>query len=239
MPEHAFPTILIIFTGALLQGLTGFGSALFSMPLILVYADQKWAAPVVVLCYTINRVPALFVLRKNLMWDHSILLLMTALPGVFLGVLLLKELEPGFIMKILGTVLILFSVYKAATPGFVLSFSKIWALPTGFLSGILGGAFGTDGPPVVVYSSLKPWTKEQVVGMLQSFFLFSNFIIIASYGFHGLLTLSVMKSSLLTSPFAVAGILLGLRMNTRINQRHFEIMVSMLLGIIGCVLWFR
>ncbi len=239
MPEYVLLTALIIFTGALLQGLAGFGGALLSMPLVLLYSDPKWAAPVVVLCYMINRVPTLFILRKDLMWNHSLLLIAAAAPGAFLGTLLLKNVEPWLIMKILGTVLILFSTYKIIAPQFKLAFSRIWALPAGFLSGLLGGAFGTDGPPVVVYAALKPWSKEKVVGMLQGFFFFANFIIIGSYGYHGLLTSSVLKASGVAVPFAIVGILLGLKINRRISQRHFEIILSVLVGIMGFALWVR
>ncbi|HET6491316.1 MAG TPA: sulfite exporter TauE/SafE family protein [Syntrophales bacterium] len=239
MPEYTIATALIIFAGALLQGLAGFGGALVAMPFILLYAEPVWAAPVVVLCYTINRIPALFVLRKNLMWDHSLLLLAAAVPGAFLGTYLLKSMEPGFITKVLGTILILFSAYKILSPGTKLAFSKAWALPTGLLSGVLGGAFGTDGPPVVVYAALQPWAKEQVVGMLQSFFLFANFIIVVSYGYHGLLSPSVLDASAIAVPFAIAGIFLGLRVNRRIGQRRFQIVLSVLIGVMGFILWMR
>jgi hypothetical protein len=181
----------------------------------------------------------MFVLRKDLMWDHSLLLIAAAIPGAFLGGLLLKHMEPGLIMKILGTVLILFSAYKIIAPEFKLVFSRIWTLPTGLLSGILGAAFGTDGPPVVLYAALKPWSKEQVVGMLQSFFLFTNFIVVGSYWVHGLLTPSVLKVSGVAAPFAVAGILLALKINKRMSQRRFEVILSVVIGLMGFLLWVR
>ena len=239
MPEHALATTLILFAGSLLQGLAGFGGALVSIPLVLLYAEPRWAAPVVVLCYTINRVPAMLVLRKNLMWDHSLLLIAAAIPGALLGGLLLKTVDPGLIMKIMGTVLILFSAYKIIAPEFKLIFSRTWALPTGLLSGILGAALGTDGPPVVVYAALKPWTKEQVVGMLQSFFVITNFIVLGSYWVHGLLTASVLQVSGVAAPFAVAGILLALKINKRMSQRRFEVILSVVIGLMGVFLWMR
>ena len=239
MPEHVIATTLILFAGSLLQGLAGFGGALVSIPLILFYAEPRWAAPVVVLCYTINRIPAMFVLRKNLMWDHSLLLIGAAIPGALFGGVLLKNMPPGLIMKIMGTVLILFSVYKVVAPEFKLVFSRIWGLPTGLLSGILGAAIGADGPPVVVYAALKPWSKEQVVGMLQSFFLITNFIVLGSYWVHGLLTASVLKASGVAAPFAVAGILLALKINKRMSQRRFEVILSIVIGLMGVLLWMR
>jgi hypothetical protein len=136
-------------------------------------------------------------------------------------------------------VLLLFSAYKILAPQFKLNFSGLWALPTGLLSGILGAAIGTDGPPVVVYAALKPWSKEQVVGMLQSFFVFTNFIVLGSYWVHGLLTPSVLKASGVAAPFAVAGILLALKINKRMSQRRFEVILSIVIGLIGVLLWVR
>jgi uncharacterized membrane protein YfcA len=239
MPEYFFFTTLIIFIGAILQGLTGFGGALFTMPFILLYTAPKWAAPVVILCYTFNRIPAMFMIGKDLMWDHSIVLLAAAAPGVFLGTLLLKYAEPGLIMKILGTFLILISAYKIIAPEFKLVLSRIWALPAGFLSGILGGALATNGPPIVVYAALKPWTKVQVVGMLQSYFFLSGFIIIGAYWYHGLLSVSVVKASAAGTPFAIAGMILGSKINQYISQRNFEVVLSVLLSIMGAFFLMR
>jgi hypothetical protein len=142
-------------------------------------------------------------------------------------------------MKIMGTVLVMFSAYKLMAPQFKLIFSRFWAVPTGVLSGILGAAIGADGPPVVVYAALKPWSKEQVVGMLQSFFLITNFVILGSYGIHGLLIPSVLITSGVAAPFAVAGILLAIRMNRRMSQRRFEIILSFVIGLMGVLLWMR
>jgi uncharacterized membrane protein YfcA len=92
---------------------------------------------------------------------------------------------------------------------------------------------------VVLYAALKPWSKEQVVGMLQSFFLFTNFIVVGSYWVHGLLTPSVLKVSGVAAPFAVAGILLALKINKRMSQRRFEVILSVLIGLMGFLLWVR
>ena len=142
-------------------------------------------------------------------------------------------------MKIMGTILVLFSAYKILSPGIKLTFSRLWALPTGFISGILGGAFGTEGPPVVVYAALRPWAKSQVVGMMQSFFIFANFIVLCSFGYHGLLTRSVFDVALLAIPMAIAGIFTGLWINRSMGQHRFEKVLSVVIGLMGVVLFLR
>jgi 4-amino-4-deoxy-L-arabinose transferase-like glycosyltransferase len=40
-------------------------------------------------------------------------------------------------------------------------------------------------------------------------------------------------------PFAVGGILLAIRMNRRMSQRRFEIILSIVIGLMGVLLWMR
>jgi uncharacterized membrane protein YfcA len=41
------------------------------------------------------------------------------------------------------------------------------------------------------------------------------------------------------APFAVAGILLAIKMNRRMSQRRFEVILSVLIGFMGVLLWMR
>lgn len=75
--------------------------------------------------------------------------------------------------------------------------------------------------------------------MLHSFFLFTNLLVIGSYGYHRLLNASVLTVSAISAPFAVAGFFVGLKINRRIRQRHFEIILSFMIGAMGFFLWMR
>jgi uncharacterized membrane protein YfcA len=75
--------------------------------------------------------------------------------------------------------------------------------------------------------------------MLQSFFVFTNFIVVGSYWVHGLLTASVLKASGIAAPFAVVGILLALKINRHMSQRRFEVILSIVIGLMGFLLWMR
>jgi uncharacterized membrane protein YfcA len=41
------------------------------------------------------------------------------------------------------------------------------------------------------------------------------------------------------APFAVAGILLAIRMNRRMSQRRFEVILAIVIGLMGVLLWVR
>ena len=54
-----------------------------------------------------------------------------------------------------------------------------------------------------------------------------------------MLTPSVFGVSAVAVPFALAGIFLGFRINRIIGQRRFEVILSVLIGVMGCILWLR
>jgi uncharacterized protein len=61
------------------------------------------------------------------------------------------------------------------------------------LAGCLGGAFSTSGPPVIVYTSLQTWTKDQIKVTLQGFFFLSGLMIAFSHVLSGFTTFSVLR----------------------------------------------
>ena len=65
---------------------------------------------------------------------------------------------------------------------------SVWAYFCGFIAGCLGGGFSTNGPPVIVYTSLQPWTKDEIKSTIQGYFVFSGFVVIAAQAASGLIT---------------------------------------------------
>ena len=41
----------------------------------------------------------------------------------------------------------------------------------GFTAGVLGGAYGINGPPLAIYGTLRRWSPEHFRAMLQAYFL--------------------------------------------------------------------
>ena len=63
----------------------------------------------------------------------------------------------------------------------------------GLLAGALGAAINTSGLPVVIYVSLKVWTKDEVKSIAQGFFLMTLVLILGAYTAEGLITGAVLK----------------------------------------------
>jgi uncharacterized membrane protein YfcA len=103
--------LAVTFLAGLIQGLSGFGSVLLSLPVLILFLDVKTAIPLVALIALALNVQLLIQLRQHLEWRRVYPLLAGTLLGVPAGVFLLKHLDTSLIQIVLGAVLIGYALY--------------------------------------------------------------------------------------------------------------------------------
>src|ERR1700751_1733777 len=101
----------------------------------------------------------------------------------------------------------------------------MWLIGSGFCSGILGGAYGMDGPPLVVYGSLRRWSPEHFRATLQGYFLPASIVGLVGYWATGLWDHDVTFNFLASLPVALVAIFLGRWVNQRIKAEMFLVYV--------------
>ncbi len=226
----------IIFFAALLQTTSGFGFALLAMPLVALVIGVKAAAPLVALVgftlYAVNLVRY----RRGFEWRVVRPLALTAALGVPLGVWALSNLNEDIVKSVLGVVLIAYALYSLWRPQAAPLRSERWAWPAGFLAGVLGGAFNTPGPPVIVYGNLKQWPRDLFRSTLQALFLFSSGLVILSHIAAGNLTAAAIPTYLLLVPALLLGVWAGSIIDRRISNERFRGLVLALIFVTGVLL---
>ena len=75
--------------------------------------------------------------------------------GIPLGVLMLKRVDETVVLTILGVVIVGYAVYGLLKLKLPRLDGAFWPYLVGFLSGVLGGAYNTSGPPVVIYGNCR------------------------------------------------------------------------------------
>ena len=100
---------------------------------------------------------------------------------------------------------------------------------------MLGSAYNTSGPPVIIYGTMRRWPPDLFRATLQGFFLVSNVIVIAGHGLAGLWTQEVLLLTLLSLPVLVTAVIAGARVNRRIPAAQFARVVYLLLIILGAI----
>lgn len=230
----------ILFVSTLVRAVFGFGNALIAMPLLAMTAiGMKTATPLVAL---IAAILALSILVKDWrMIDFKSIwrLLIGTLPGIPLGLLLLKGPHENTGKIILSLVIMGFSLYSLFQPRLFTLKQELAAYPFGFLAGILGGAYNSNGPPIVIYGTLRKWPPDCFRANLQGYFFPANLIIIVSHGFGGLWTSTVGWYFLLSIPAVMLSMWIGNRLNRLIPQGDFDRYIHIILIMVGALLLIR
>ena len=150
--------LLVVFVASLVRSVFGFGEALIAVPLLALILPVQIAVPLAVL---ISIAIAAMVVAQDWRKIHlrsTTWLFLPTLAGIPLGIGLLKYAHQDLIKVILAAVILLFSGYSllGRRPLHLEHDSRAWMLSCGFLAGVLGGAYGMNGPPLVVYGCHAP-----------------------------------------------------------------------------------
>jgi uncharacterized membrane protein YfcA len=111
-----------------------------------------------------------------------------------------------------------------------------WAYGFGFIAGVLGGAYNTNGPPVVVYGTLRRWLPTRFRATLQGYFVPTGGLIALSHGLGGLWSREVLQLYALAFPIVLIAIFLGGKLNRHIPAGRFEKFLYGALMVLGLLL---
>jgi hypothetical protein len=106
----------------------------------------------------------------------------------------------------------------------------------GLLAGVLGGAYGMNGPPLVIYGAMRRWSAQHFRATLQGYFLPASIVGMCGYWVAGLWVPAVTHYYLVSLPAAVPAIFLGRVLNHRLRGDIFLNYVYLGLAGIGVLL---
>jgi uncharacterized protein len=225
--------LLVIFFAVFTQSLTGFGSALLAMAVLPELLGIHVAAPLVALvaltleAFLLARYHSAFNLRAVRP------LALAALLGIPIGVWALKGIDENVFLAVLGAVIAGYAIYSLFEFRLPELRHPVWAYGIGFIAGLLGGAYNTDGPPVVIYANCRRWPPAEFKSNLQGFFLINSLVVVGSHAFNNNLTPLVWSHFLWSLPAIALGILAGTSLDQTINPLIFRKIVLSLLVVMG------
>jgi uncharacterized membrane protein YfcA len=228
--------VLIIFSSTLLRAAFGFGNALIAMPLLVLLLGINTATPLVALVAIVTALVMLIRERQALKLKDTSLLLLASFGGIPLGIYFFRTLPEHLVAGLLGLILIFYGLFNLT--GFKLPvIQRPWlALPFGFLAGLLGGAYNTNGPPVVIFASLRGWDKRTFRANLQGYFLITGLGIAFSHGLSGLWTWEVIYYLLISLPLIFLTVLLGEKITRDLTYESYFKGVNLVLIFLGLFL---
>lgn len=230
--------LLVIFIATVFRSAFGFGESLVAVPLLALWIPLNVAVPLsVLMSVTIAGVVVVQDWSKIHFRSAGGLILCTLI-GIPLGLLLLVNVDERIVKATLGVIIIVFSIYLLLGKQLkeLKTDSLGWLFGCGLLAGILGGAYGLNGPPLVIYGAKRRWSAQHFRATLQGYFLIASIVGMIGYWFTGLLVPIVIHYYLLSLPVMLPAVFIGRVINHRLHGESFFKYVYFVLLAIGAFL---
>lgn len=228
--------VAVVFVGQILHATVGFGDALVAVPVLSLLLGIRTATPLIAL---LGGTVTLLILAQS--WREMEMasawrLVAASALGIPVGVWLVGYAPEALSLGLLGIVVAGFALYSLARPTLPELHQQGWAYPAGFVAGVLGAAYTTNGPPVILYGTLRRWPPAKFRATLQGFFLPNSIMIMISHAVGGLWTRQIFTLYLIGLPAALIAFWLGTRLNRRIPAQRFTRAIYGILVLIGVIL---
>lgn len=222
-----------VLAGAV-KGVIGLGLPTVSLALLTVAIDMPTAMALLLIPSFVTNVWQAFVggnVKEALIRIWPFLLMATLM--VWLGGLLLIEIDLTLLSMLLGGLLIVYSVVNLAGFSFTLSRQQeVWAGPLlGALNGILTGMTGSFVIPGVMFLQAIGLSRDVLIQAMGMLFTASTIALAVSLQENNLLSAELGIYSALALIPAIIGMVLGQKVRNKLSEQLFKrfLFISLLL----------
>ena len=234
--------IFLLSIGAsFVQRTTGFGFGIFIMTMLPAIMSSHGEATTLsgILAMTTSLI---IVIQKYrfIVWRRLLPILLTFIVVSIGAIFVLKRMEYSILNMLLGITLVVVSIYFAF-------FSKRIKVKTtlpvqitaGTLSGLMGGFFGMQGPPAVLYFVNSEKDKEHYLAVTQTYFLVGNIMMTIARAYNGFFTTAVSMGYIYGITGVVIGNLIGAWVFRHITGSLLKYIIYAYIGISGLTFLFE
>jgi uncharacterized membrane protein YfcA len=218
--------------GAVLQTVTGFGGALVLAPVLFGTMQPAQAVLLSALLGIVQSGALALGYRRELLRGELAALLGWAIPGLALGVVVLRVAPSSLLRVIVGVTVIAATIARRLlAPGRPMNHAA--AAPAGLLAGTLTTSATVNGPPLVLYLSGRGATAKQLRATLSAIFLVLDTLTIGALALGGALVWPPLAAGLALGVSFPLGLLAGLWLGDRMPAHHHARAVTVLLLALG------
>jgi uncharacterized membrane protein YfcA len=222
--------LCILMSAYFIRGITGFGSALISVPLLALSQPLQFTVPLVLaLDFTASLILG-GTNTKKADWNEIKILLPFGMLGACVGAYALITLPTAPVLLTLGAFTMFFGFRNIFGLQPVGAVSRLFAAPAGFAGGAAGALFGAGSPPYIMYLTRRLLDKGAVRATFSWLIAIDGGFRLALFLFAGLLFDSKLQIAygLGLIPMAV-GLYSG-------NKVHLDITSEGMLRVVGTLL---
>jgi uncharacterized protein len=233
---------LVVFAGYMAFGITGFGATIIIVPVLAQFLPLKFVVPMLVLLdltATIVMGTSKATQARDLGEIRWMLPFM--LTGMAVGAYLLKAAPERWLMLALGLFVAGYALITLVrNRGVGGTIARWWGAPLALLGGIGSSLFGTGGPVYAIYVSRRLHDPGAMRATMSTIIGIGVVVRIVVFSIAGLLLkMEVGMAALALLLFMSGGLLLGMRLHSRMKADHVRRVVHVLLVVSGSLLALR
>ena len=212
---------LVMFIGALIQGVTGFGFVMVAAPIVTIFIEPQTAVPVMLLGTSLLNLVVLYHGRHHLRLQRVWPMLLAGAAAAPLGAVLLVVLDAGVLKVMIGavvgvTALAMLAGFRRPVRGEAKAL-----VPVGAASGVLNSSTGLAGPPVVLFFTNQGVDARVFRTNIVAHFTAINLTTFPSFVVGGVLTWSTVVLALQLLPAIGAGVIVGILLSRHVREQLF------------------
>lgn len=238
--ETIIAMALIALVAYTILGISGFGSALVSIPLLAHFLPLTTILPILVLVDFTATLTNGVKFRSHIDVPEIKTIIPIMCAGIAIGVVLLSRVPGTSLLPVLGVSIVLYGLYRLREPITTRFLSPTWGYPAGFAGGLMGGLFGIGGPIYASYLSRRTNDFAKMRATMAAIFTVSTGARIVAFLIAGFfLDPAVWWGVAIILPFMFIGLNAGHRLHGKLQTKHLSIFVSVLLIASGVSLAVR
>ena len=229
--------------GGFINGLAGFGTALFALGFFLNVMTPPQAVAVVVVLSVASGLQGLWVVRHAIGERPRRLMrfLLPGLVGIPLGVLALWVIDARALKLVIAGFLLLYGGFftlRRSLPRFERP-TPVMDATVGFAGGVLGGAASLSGALPTMWCSMRPWPKAETRAVLQPFNVVVLSVTAGLLALRGVYDAQTLWFVVVAIPATMVSAQIGLTVFKRLPDEMFRrLLISMCL-LSGLILMAR
>ena len=226
---------LVLLAAYTIKGMAGFGSGLLAVPFLALVAPLTVVVPLLGLVSYTGTIIQAFQMRKHVAWRDCLLVLPFSVVGVLTALWVFQHVDLYWLNKALAVFVMVYALISFRSESKSVK-NHYWAVPAGFLAGLVGTLFGTGGPFYVMYLKLRQLDKSVFKATIVFIFLFDGAIRISAYGMSGFYPSDALIMALLALPVLFLGLYIGHHIHLKISKQRFNQIISLILLFSGLML---
>ena len=228
--------VTALFLGHFVKGITGFGGAVVSIPILSFAFPPASAIAIVLICELVIGAYLSWTVRKDFIPGAVGLLVGSAVVGQIIGVQIQKQLDPDTVRLCIAVMVALLAIrlltQKTTAAVAPHKPNAIVGLIAGATSGATGGLVGSSGPPAVFYTA-SYFEKEKGRAVLIIYLFVATITLLIGFFQQGMVEQDIISYSIVGVIVSLFAAYLGSKAVAYVSQTQFNRGVAALLLVVS------